>query len=254
MGRGNPLFTGKDVFPSPHPTPSAKSGVFFAPDLFAIALCDGGWSQKAYQIISPKWEYSIPEQKEISGNKKKDCCRSNSPDFQQNRKSADLNNKSIALNGTVEGKTEEGVVVDFTIVFADGGTERTASGESTSDSTESNDHEKLFHTDTSLSYCGQFAGIPPWNSDHTLQDNTKNKKSKSFLKKKSNFFIIPSGPVDPLTPNQHKPPAGGAHHHYIGRRQATQTPVDPLTPKKYKPRKRRITPLPWSPTGDTHSS
>ena len=85
---------------------------------------------------------------------KKDCCRSNSPDFQQNRKSADLNNKSIALNGTVEGKTEEGVVVDFTIVFADGGTERTASGESASDSTESNDHEKLFHTDTSLSYCG----------------------------------------------------------------------------------------------------
>ncbi len=31
MGRGNPLFTGKDVSPSPHPTPSAKSGVFFAP-------------------------------------------------------------------------------------------------------------------------------------------------------------------------------------------------------------------------------
>ena len=31
MGSGNPLFTGKDVFPSPHPTPSAKSGVFFAP-------------------------------------------------------------------------------------------------------------------------------------------------------------------------------------------------------------------------------
>ena len=33
MERENPLFTGKDVFPSPHPTLSAKSGVFFAPDL-----------------------------------------------------------------------------------------------------------------------------------------------------------------------------------------------------------------------------
>ncbi len=31
MGRGNPLFTRKEGFPFPHPTPSEKSGVFFAP-------------------------------------------------------------------------------------------------------------------------------------------------------------------------------------------------------------------------------
>ena len=49
---------GKPSFPE-------KSGVFFAPDLFAIALCDGGWSQKAYQIISPKWEYSVQEKQGI---------------------------------------------------------------------------------------------------------------------------------------------------------------------------------------------
>ena len=45
---------GKDGFPAPHPTPSAKSGVFFAPGLSRhSSQSDGGWSQEAYQIISP---------------------------------------------------------------------------------------------------------------------------------------------------------------------------------------------------------
>ena len=42
------------------PPPFArKAEQLFAPDLSAIALCDGGWSQKAYQINSPQWEYSV---------------------------------------------------------------------------------------------------------------------------------------------------------------------------------------------------
>ena len=99
-------------------------------------------------------ERDIPGKEKGYGNKKRTVCLRDSPDFQQHRKLSDLNDKTVTLDSTVERKTEEGVVVDFTIVFADGGTERTASGESASDSTESNDHEKLFHTDTSLSYCG----------------------------------------------------------------------------------------------------
>ena len=99
------------------------------------------------------------EKKKDTGIKKRTVCLRDSPDFQQHRKLSDLNDKTVTLDSTVERKTEEGVVVDFTIVFADGGTERTASGESTSDSTESNDHEKLFHTDTSLYCCGYFSSI-----------------------------------------------------------------------------------------------
>ena len=65
MGRGNPLFMGKDVSPPHTPPFPRKAEYFLLPTCPAIASGDSGWSQKAYQIISPQWEYSVSKKSEV---------------------------------------------------------------------------------------------------------------------------------------------------------------------------------------------
>ena len=99
----------------------------------------------------------------------------------------DFDNQTIALNSTVQRNAKEGVVIDFFVVFANGGTERTATGHDTGDSSHSSDDEKLFHSKSLFLYlfyrCQNFT-VKLWPClNYNLLCNT----IQAFFQKKNEF-------------------------------------------------------------------